>query len=243
MTPVVSCKINEIGETGGNGWMSRMPECLKVHSPVLAVITDLEQVPGFREFMNRFTESQKGRRVGQRFPYNPDPDGTTLENKLMEVMQWIGQALVPSWVHRLFRIEHLGSDTMDSAIADNVLLYKFMDTMRERHSRLRRILAQGVMLDGSGPMMFGGCYLAGTGSNSREQAFAEGVFQRLLQDQNHVSWTQEALAEEDQYTQWTWWGYGALVIYLVVFVLVAAWECPPELTGNAWRKERPLAMS
>ncbi len=196
---------------------------LKVHCPVLAMITDLEQVPGFREFMNRFTESQKGRRVGQRFPYNPDLEGTTLENKLLEVMQWIGQALVPSWVHRLFRIEHPGSDTMDSAVAGNVLLYQFMDSMRERQSRLGRILATGVTPDDSGPLMFGGCYLAGTGSSAREQAFAEGVFQRLLQDQNYVSWTREALAEEEYYTQWTWWGYLGLAVYAVVLALVAVW--------------------
>ena len=208
-------------------------EVLKVHCPVLAMITDLEQMPGFREFMNRFTESQKGRRVGQRFPYNPDLEGTTLENKLMEVMQWVGQALVPSWVHRLFRIEHPGSDTMDAAVAGNILLYQFMDAMRERQGRLGRILAGGVMPDRAGPMMFGGCYLAGTSSNAREQAFAEGVFQRLLQDQNYVSWTQEALAEEEEYSLWTWWGYLGLGVYGVLLVLAAAWLINDMLHHNS----------
>jgi hypothetical protein len=198
-------------------------EVLKVHCPVLAVITDLEQMPGFREFMNRFTESQKGRRVGQRFPYNPDLEGTTLETKLMEVTQWVGQALVPSWVHRLFRIEHPGSDTMDAAVAGNTLLYQFMDAMRERQGRLGRILGGGVTPDRAGPMMFGGCYLAGTGANAREQAFAEGVFQRLLQDQNYVSWTQQALAEEDYYAQWTWRLYLGLAVYAVLLAGATAW--------------------
>ncbi len=198
-------------------------EVLKVHCPVLAMITDLEQMAGFREFMNRFTESQKGRRVGQRFPYNPDLEGTTLENKLMEVMQWVGQALVPSWVHRLFRIEHPGSDTMDAAVAGNTLLYQFMDAMRERQGRLGRILAGGVTPDRTGPMMFGGCYLAGTGASAREQAFAEGVFQRLLQDQNYVSWTEQALAEEDHYAQWTRWLYLGLAAYGILMAGATAW--------------------
>ena len=49
-------------------------------------------------------------------------------------------------------------------------------------------------------LLFGGCYLAGTGENPEtEQAFAPGVLARLMEMQDDVSWTEEALQEDARF--------------------------------------------
>ena len=45
--------------------------------------------------------------------------------------------------------------------------------------------------------MFGGCYFAASGRDqSAGQAFASGVFARMIRDQDHVTWTADALHED-----------------------------------------------
>ena len=76
-------------------------------------------------------------------------------------------------------------------------------------------------------VMVAGFYLAATGMNpEKDQAFVPGVFQQLVQNQNAVTWTQDALAEEADYRRWTTYGYGALGIFLIAEVLIiyARWQ-------------------
>jgi hypothetical protein len=193
-------------------------DVLQVYCPILMLVGDLETVPGFTEFIQRFPEAQRQRRVGQRFPYLPDLEPEELEQKLDEVGHWISHALVPSWVYRLFRVERPGSDTFQNAVHGNVQLYQFLSQMRGRQKRLSRILARGVVGDGAAPPMFGGCYIAGTGRNSRDQAFVEGVFQRLLQDQSFVAWTQAATAGEANFYRWTRIGYVSLAVFIGILL-------------------------
>src|SRR5262249_49991690 len=65
--------------------------------------------------------------------------------------------------------------------------------------RLSRILALGVARgkeDGEAPL-FGGCYIGGTGAEKdRDQGFVAGVFRRLTEEEDKVSWTTLALEEE-----------------------------------------------
>jgi hypothetical protein len=189
-------------------------DVLQVYCPILMLVGDLEMVPGFAEFIQRFPEAQRQRRVGQRFPYLPDLEPAELEKKLDDVGLWIGHALVPSWVYRLFRVERPGSDTLQNAVQGNVQLYRFLSQMRGRQKRLSRILARGLGGDGSAPPMFGGCYIGGTGRNPKDQAFVEGVFQRLLQDQSFVAWTQAAMAAEKNFYHWTRIGYVSLAVFV-----------------------------
>jgi hypothetical protein len=194
-------------------------EVLQVYCPILTLVGDGETVPGFTEFIQRFPEAQRQRRVGQRFPYLPDLEPAGVEAKLEEAGHWICHSLVPSWVYKLFRVERPGSDSLQHAVQGNVQLYQFLSQMRERQKRLSRVLARGLNT-GGGPPMFGGCYIAGTGRNPPEQAFVEGVFQRLVQDQSFVSWTQQAVAKEASYYRWTRLGYAGLAGFVALLVVL-----------------------
>jgi hypothetical protein len=197
-------------------------KAFQVNCPLIALVGDLETAPGFREFFERFPEKQRSRRVGQRFPLVPAVRAAEYPAAVEGLVQWICQTLFPTWVYKFFRVEGPGREgSAADHIRSNTQLYKLMFEMNQRQKPLSRILTRGLPLDQGGPPLFGGCYVAATGKDgAREQAFAAGVFRRLVDEQNFVSWTPEALAEEVEYQRWTKIGYGAVVACAVLLVVL-----------------------
>jgi hypothetical protein len=92
-------------------------------------------------------------------------------------------------------------------------MYEF----RERQKPLARILTRALGSDTTRSPMFGGLYVAATGRDAaREQAFTAGLFRRLIEEQNLVSWTPEAVTEEAFYQKWTTLGYIGVGVLAVV---------------------------
>src|SRR5713226_8965914 len=197
---------------------------LRVHVPVFAMICDLERAPGFKEFLERFPEDQRQRRVGQRFPLCPDLPDDKIAPSIESCVQWIFQVVFPTWVYKLFRVESPGRDEVNQVVAGNCRLYQLMAQMRERQKRFGKIVSRALVLEASGPPLFGGCYVGATGSDpSTEQGFVAGTFRRLTENQNFVSWTDEALAEEADYSRLTTYGYVGIVVMVLVLVGVGYW--------------------
>ncbi len=196
----------------------------KVQCPTFAMLCDLETADGFREFIERFPEGQKQRRVGQRFPLVPDlPDNDSLPAMVDRGVTWICQALFPNWVYKMFRIEGPGQDSAP-VTQGNAKLYELMSTMRERQRRFSRVVTRWLSSDTGGLPLFGGCYVAGTGNRDpdREQAFVPGVFRRLIENQDFISWNDQALTEDEDYNRWTTRGYlilGACVVLGVALLI------------------------
>jgi hypothetical protein len=183
---------------------------LKVQCTIIGLLVDVEQLPGFSDFLQRRSASERNRRIGQRFPLAPpDLDETTYCEKLEESVQWLTDNVVRDLVYRSFKVETKPS------VNDN--LYLFLDELRQRKDRLARFLVQGITRDADGPPWFAGCYLAGTGPDKdRDQGFIRGVLQRLLESQEYVAWTERALAEDSRASRITFFGYVLLVILIVV---------------------------
>jgi hypothetical protein len=201
-------------------------DALKVNCPAFAMVCDLESLAGFRDFIERVGEDFRQRRVGTRFPLVPDLEENRSVADMIEAgVDYVCTSLLPNWVYKMFRLEAPGAEDLAATTKGNVRLYQLLNQMRERQKRLRRILSRWTMTPQSGPYLFGGCYLAGTGKNgAKEQAFVKGVFDRLIKEQNYVSWTQEALDEDANLQTWTTRGYiflGVLaVVGLVLLVLL-----------------------
>jgi hypothetical protein len=102
-----------------------------------------------------------------------------------------------------------------------------MSLMRDRQKCLARILSLGLAHEGESPFLFGGCYIAGTGTSADNQAFVAGVFSRLPENQDFVSWTTEAFIEEARLERTTKLGYLFLALYTVVLVGGAIWYFIP----------------
>jgi hypothetical protein len=175
---------------------------LQVHCPLFTMVCDLETIPGFCEFIDRFPVDQRQRRVGQRFPLLPDlNEDEAVTDWVDRSVQWICQSLFPTWVYKLFRVETAGREEFSPVVRGNIRLYQLMSQISERQKRLSHVLTRGLTTE-SQPWLFGGCYLAGTGTDAtREQAFTAGVFRRLIENQNYVSWTVEAEQEEAKYAR------------------------------------------
>ncbi len=172
---------------------------LQVHCPLFAMVCDLEAADGFREFIDRFPIEQRQRRVGQRFPLCPDlGEGELLKDYIESSVQWICNASFPSWIYKLFRVEAAGRDELATVIRGNSRLYNLLCLVRDRRKRLSDLVLRMLATEQAQPWLYGGCYLAGTGREiALEQAFVPGVFRRLTENQNFVSWTDEAFLEEE----------------------------------------------
>jgi hypothetical protein len=108
---------------------------------------------------------------------------------------------------------------MTGVVRGNTRLYLLMSEMRERQKRFSRILTRGLLLDAPGPLLFGGCYVAGTGADPvKEQGFVAGTFRRLTENQNYVSWTDDALVQEADYRRWSTYGYVFLGIFTAAMI-------------------------
>jgi hypothetical protein len=109
---------------------------------------------------------------------------------------------------------------------NNRKLFQFLHEVHDRGPRLGRVLGRGLPADGraADPVeampLAGGCYLVATGRQQTEQAFVPGVFQRLLESENTIRWSERHLAEDARFRRLATAGY--VVILLVVLALAAA---------------------
>ena len=196
-------------------------DAMEVRCPVFALVCDLETLPGFRELTARLPQDQRDRRMGQRYPLIPDAEPSALPGMIGAGIQQIGNVIIPNLVSTLWRVESTGSDSAEDAIRGNTELYRLLGGIRDRQARLIRVLTRAMLPVDSTPMMFGGCYLAATGSDSSgEQAFIPGVFRRLVESQDYVSWSPEAVAHDQSYARWTRVGYVGAVLVAIAGLLV-----------------------
>ena len=106
---------------------------------------------------------------------------------------------------------------LERVTAHNADLFLLSHAVRKRQDRLGMILAKGFGDVDGVPVQFAGCYIAATGADAgQDQAFVKGIFQRLQAEQNYVSWTESAFAEDASQ------GAKATRIYSAIFLLIAA---------------------
>jgi IcmF-related N-terminal domain len=199
---------------------------LRVHCPVFALVCDFETMPGFEEFVKRFSARERLNRLGQRSPLAPDFLQISLDGKqgaefsalLEDLADWVCTAVMPAWVYRTFDVEEQSDpDHLEASLQKNAQLFLLISELAERQRFLARILTRGLGIDAPAPPLFGGCYLAGTGTDPQsQQGFVAGVLRRLVQEQEAVTWTEAAWAEENWYDRWLVAGWAALGCLVVI---------------------------
>lgn len=176
-------------------------EVFRMRCPVLVMIPDLERLEGFPELIQRLPEGQRGKRMGQRFPLVAEISDSERSTRIESSVDWTFANLLPSMVYSMFEVESSrGMDEVDEVFQGNQKLFRFLGRTRERCDRLARLVRQCLPNLPGDQLMFGGCYIAATGFDPRtEQAFASGVLMRLVQEQDHVTWTDEAMREDERF--------------------------------------------
>jgi hypothetical protein len=205
---------------------------LKVDCPHFALVCDLETADGFGDFLQHFTPSQRLQRLGQRCPLNPDlrdevteaPAKDGAARMLDSLAKWLSRSFMPTWIYRHFQMEKADKPALEEVVRGNGQLFLLGDELQERSKRLGTILSRGLaQKTAAGPLLFGGCYLAGTGSDpENEQGFVRGLMDRLDDEQSRVYWTRATLAEEARYAFWANLGWTVLALVLAGLVLLLA---------------------
>jgi hypothetical protein len=198
-------------------------QALHVYCPVFGLLSDLEKARGFPELIECFPKDQRQRRIGQHFPLVPDLDPAKTARMIEQSARWICTSLLPTLIYKFLHLEANGRETSTEASRANYRLIDLMSQLRGRERRLGLILARAVEVEDGAPALFGGCYLGASGPDHlREQAFISGVFRRLIDNQSYISWTRQALQDEEQFQRWTSYGYLALAGFVAVAAGIVA---------------------
>ena len=182
---------------------------LKLRCPVVAMITGLETEPGFRELVRRVGNDQaRSQRFGKGFGvWNPP---------LAEQVEAVSRnacGAFEDWVYALFRNPNALQESGNRQLY--ALLSKIRNTVQDR---LTDILVAGFSDGdapaGAEPLLFGGCYFAAAGSKPEQRAFVRAVFDRLIEQQEELEWTTDALRDDGRMRQLAVWSL-ALDVLLV----------------------------
>ena len=189
---------------------------------------DLEQARGFREFRSGFPVDQLNRRLGQRLPLAPDTDNSKVPEMFEVGANWVGKAVVPTWVFKMLKADPDPDEyrTAADVAKHNRNLHALLREVRARYPRLGRILSRGLggALAPEGglesPPLFGGCYIAGT-----ERPRGTGVYpwgDERAGEPEVCAWT-PVFSDDDWYRSNTRLGYIGLTVFVLAVVGVGIW--------------------
>jgi len=199
---------------------------LQLCARAIVLVCDLEDARGFEQFRAGFNAEQIAARIGQRFPLVPDVPESD-QNAVYETGAiWLGEKLLPGRVYQALQLDTADHRTL---VARN--LFQLYRHAYERMPRLGRLLRTGVPQPGrgpdglDGPPLFAGCYLAATGRELNQQAFAAGVFERLadIQEQGIVAWTPNAINDDKSYKRSASFGYATIAVLAAVLAVASIW--------------------
>jgi hypothetical protein len=199
-------------------------DTFQMRCPVLALVGGLEQVEGFTELVERLPAEQVRKRMGQRFPLVPDLTAGEVQEKVGDAVEVVTSNLFPSMIHTMFQVESQGVEDIDEVLRANIRLYRLLNGIVERGERMAHLIKDCIPTLRGEPVLYGGCYFAGTGRDfATEHAFASGVLMRLIkEDQDSVTWTEEALDQDAMAARLAGRVRLALILIITLGVLAGA---------------------
>jgi hypothetical protein len=175
-------------EQATRGDLATVQRTLRLRCPVTALVTGMEKESGFRELVRRVG---RDRAAVQRFGRGNDLRSLAGVEELAALAVHVCGAF-EDWVYTLFREK----DALSRP--GNTRLYHLLCKVRSvLKGRLTEVLVAGFAHDPAlsrheEPLLFSGCYFAATGTTEDRQAFVRGVFDKLVEEQDQVEWTQRA---------------------------------------------------
>jgi hypothetical protein len=143
---------------------------------------------------------------------------------IKDSVSWVGSNLFLSMVYSLFKVENPGGEELTEVTQANSQLFRFLAAMRERRERLSQFVRDCLPVLEHEPILFRGCYFAGTGADSSiGQAFCPGILRLLISEQNRVTWTSAALQQDAASIRYARWLRIFLICCIVagVFAILA----------------------
>ena len=171
-------------------------ETTRLCCPVTALVSGMETEPGFAELVRRVgTERAKANRFGRGFDHWSAP---TAEN--IDAFTSHACGSFEDWVYDLFQ----QNDALGKP--GNTKLYQLLCRIRSHvQTRLRTVLVNGIASDvgkqpDGRPQLFGGCYFGATGGSADRQSFVKSVFEKMVQLEEELEWTDGAWRADRWYS-------------------------------------------
>lgn len=189
---------------------------VELRCPVTALVVGLEDETGFRELVRRVgRDNSRSSRFGRGFGVWNPPTPDQLHALVAHAC-----GAFEDWVYNLFREKNSLSKP------GNARLYALLcKVRRDVQTRLGNVLAAALAPETDKasdyePLLFSGCYFAGTGAQEDRQAFVKSVFDKLPEMQEDLEWTQAALDRERRLRRFATlaWAVDALLFVAVVAI-------------------------
>lgn len=181
-----------VGQALGDD-LATVMQCTGVLAPVVALVLGLEHEPGFFEFMRRMPQAEHGRRLGQRFPIGVRPTHEQLGSLAIRACGSIEDVITA----RLFRSEEILTAT------GNARLAVFAARLRHQLASFLSIVLRRGFLSPDAEIsqdfpFIAGCYLGAVNAEPKKSGFVRGVFERLLDCQAKLEWTDQELESDER---------------------------------------------
>jgi hypothetical protein len=193
---------------------------LGIRCPVTAFIVGMHLERGFRELVRRVgRERATAQRFGRRFDVRMIPTAEALATLCA-----LAAGVFEDWIHTLFR----EADALTRP--GNLRLYGLLCKMRSTLSSvLTEVLVGGFAHEANSrdlpePIPFSGCYFAATGETEDQQAFVRGVFEKLVEEQEDIEWTRQAVAANRRWQMAAAAFAGLAVTCLVALTVIGVWR-------------------
>jgi hypothetical protein len=182
------------------------------------LIFGLQNERGFRELVRRVGREQAAsKRFGHRFDIRSEASQSELSAFTLHLC-----GVFEDWIYRLF------NEPQSLTRPGNMRLYGLLCKVRSKLQQpLIHVMANGFGHDPSVPQdtephLFSGCYFSATGDTDDRRAFVRGVFEKMLDEQEELEWTQTALVQNARYSRWLFAGLlTAAVLTLALLGLLA----------------------
>lgn len=164
-------------------------EALQLQFPLVAIVTELDDVAGVREFIVRGERLQPGLRLsraGSSFPPGNELQQKNVDWIVDRALQWFR-----GWVYRAF--------SHDLENRENPKLFQMICELGERRDGLVLLLREALYRTVSPSVRLYGLYFSATGRSSTEQGFIRGVLHKLPDSQDEVAWTPALIRKRKQH--------------------------------------------
>lgn len=165
-------------------------ESLQLQFPLVAMVTELDDVAGVREFIVRGERLQPGLRLsraGSSFPPGNELQQKNADWIVDRALQWFR-----GWVYRAF--------SADLENRENPKLFQMICELGERRDGLVLLLREALYRTVTPPIRLYGVYFSATGRSSTEQGFVRGVLHKLPESQDEVAWTPTLIRKRKQHS-------------------------------------------
>lgn len=191
-------------------------EVLQVRCPVVGVVCDAEQIPGFGEFLTRVPVAFRKQRLGRKLPYVARLSVSDRASLVVESVRWQTTTLLPRLVYRVM------PPVTDPAA--NARLFQLAVAVHARTDSLVRLFTRILAPEQNEAVLPGGGFFAATGTGPERQGFLTDILAQLQEGQNFVAWTAAGREEEAATNRRTALGYVLIgLMVAAVFCLGFVW--------------------